>query len=107
MEHTAKGGVEMKQALFIAAIAALWIAPWFLAGLNLWGWFWVCVVVLVIAFEIIAVVITKHKIGKSRTLSQMFWDYSKDHKWQAWAIVASITVRWIALILHLVGKRLL
>ena len=97
----------MKQALFIAAIAALWIAPWFLAGLNLWGWFWCCVVALVIVFEIIAVIVTKRKIGKSRTLSQMFWDYSKDRPLQAWAIIASITVGWIALIWHLVGKRLL
>lgn len=94
----------MKQAAFIIGMASCWLIPFSLVGLNLWTIMFAVVIAVVILFELISLYTTKKETGKSRTLSQQFWDFSRLEPRKAVAVLAAITVGWIALIWHLAEK---
>jgi len=83
------------EALAVIIMLSFWIVPWFVVGLNLWGWFFVCVAILLGIFEFISY----KKTGK--TLSRTFWDFMKKNPKTGMVILGSITIGWCILILHL------
>lgn len=92
--------IEMKKAIFSAVawvvlMALFFTVPWFVVGLNLWGWFFVCVDVLLAIFEAISVK------TKGKSLSQTFWDFIKIHPKTGIVVLSSVTIGWIILMLHL------
>ncbi len=71
------------------------VVPWFVVGLNIWGWFFVCVSILLGLFEFISYKIT------GKTLSQTFWDFMKQHPKTGIVVLSSVSIGWIILMLHL------
>jgi hypothetical protein len=88
----------MKQVPFFLLLGFLLIAPMFYAGVDLFGYTFVGVVVVVIAGEIVA------KVKTGRTLSQLFWKVSKDRPRRALIALIALTLGWIALVWHLAEK---
>ena len=88
----------MKQVPFFILLAGLLVAPMFLAGVPLFGWTFVAIVIVVLAGEIMA------KVRTGRTLSQLFWKVSKDKPRRALAALIALTLGWIALMWHLAEK---
>jgi len=86
--------------LFLAMLAFLMIAPPFLAGLKTWGWFMVCLVLLVLCFEGVSVAM----YGK--TISRMFWELNGAHPRTAWAVLMAWTGAYFGLVWHLGGKKI-
>lgn len=85
------------ETLSLIAMLVFLIAPWFLAGLNIWGWLFVCIAALVIGFEIYSTI----KNGK--TISQIFWIFKKAHPRTAWVIFIGASIGWIMLGIHLLS----
>lgn len=92
--------MNIKEPAFFVVLAGLLIAPWFLAGLNAWGWLFVLVVCTVIAFEVYSVLTSK------KTISQHFWAFSRKNPKTAWKILGATTVGWFLLMWHLAVKML-
>ena len=84
----------------ILFILAMLIPTVLMAILQMWPLFWVFCIFDVIfgGIEIF------YKIKTGQTISQHFWEYSKQHKGKAIAILVSMAVMWIALIIHLGSK---
>ena len=90
------------EALTFLLMAGLLIAPWFIAGLQIWGWLFVAIVCTVIAWELWSVA---HRVnGKRMSISQRFWAYSKTNPRGAIAVLAAVTVGWLMLVGHLAAK---
>lgn len=94
METDEKNGV-FSSGLAIVVMVLLWTVPWFVAGLNLWGIFFICVALLLGLFEFISFKIN----GKS--LSGMFWEFMKSNPKTGAVILVSLSVGWTILMLHL------
>ena len=88
----------MKQVPFFLLLAGLLVAPMYWAGIPLFGHTFAVIVLVVIAGEIVAKVIT------GRTLSQLFWKVSKERPRRALTALIALTLGWIALMWHLSEK---
>ena len=87
--------MEPKEAVALTCMAAFFIAPWFIAGLNLWGWCFVAIMAVVLLCELIGT------LKYDKTISRMFWEYRAGHKAAGNAILACLSVGWLILVLHL------
>lgn len=85
------------EAFSLIAMLAFLIAPWFLVGLNIWGWLMICIAACVLGFE----AYSYFKNGK--TISQIFWKFRKEHKWSAYGVLIGASIGWILLIIHLLA----
>ena len=92
MENKAK---VFSSGIAIIIMSLLFIVPWFVVGLNIWGWFFVCVCLLLGTFELIA-----YKT-QGTTLSGLFWKFMKANPKTGTWILISISAGWIILMLHL------
>jgi len=45
--------------------------------------------------------------SSGRTISQKFWDFSKEKKIQAWILIVGWLVAWLALLWHFADKHLI
>lgn len=87
----------MKDILFVIIM----LAPMVAAGaFKIWPLFWVLLIFNCI-FGVIEVV-SKKMTGK--TVSQYFWEFSKQHKIKAIIMLVSMGLMWTALLIHLGGK---
>ena len=85
------------ETLSLIAMLVFLIAPWFIVGLNIWGWLMVVIAGAVIGFEIYSTI----KNGK--TISQIFWKFRKEHKASAYGVLIGATIGWGLLIWHLLS----
>ena len=85
------------EAIGLIAMLVFLIAPWFIVGLNIWGWLMVVIAATVIGFEIYSTI----KNGK--TISQIFWAFRKQHKYSAYGVLIGATIGWLLLIWHLLS----
>lgn len=69
--------------------------PWFVAGLNIWGWLFVIMALCVLGFEIYSVA------TKGKTISRRFWEFRKEHPRSAYGILACMTIGYLLLVFHL------
>ena len=90
----------MSEVLFILVMGGAFIVPWVYYKQKRWAWFFGAVMIVLGLFELEA------KLSTGMTLSQQFWALHKTNQSAGWIIVGSISLGWIALILHLVGKAL-
>ena len=81
--------------LSLIGVALFAIVPWFLVGLNIWGWLFVAIALLVIGFEIYSVITNK------KTLTQLFGKFKKTHPKTAKAVLVVSSLGWLCLIIHL------
>lgn len=79
----------------VIAMVLLFTVPWFVAGLPIWGWFFVSLTILLGVFEYISYRIT------GKTLSATFWDLMARNPRTGTLILVSLTLGWAILILHL------
>lgn len=86
-----------KDILVLSGMALALIVPWFIAGLNIWGWLAICVALLVIGFEIYST------IKNDKTISKIFWEYKKNHPVGAWVVFGIASIGWVLLGYHLLG----
>jgi hypothetical protein len=86
-----------KDVSVLLGMLAFLIVPWFIAGLNIWGWMAVCVAALVICFEIYSI------IKNDKTISRIFWEYKEKHPIAAWIVFGIASIGWILLGYHLLG----
>lgn len=91
-------GMKSGEALSLLAMIALLIAPWFIVGLHIWGWLFVCISLTVLGFE----GYSYFKYGK--TISQIFWAFKKKHPISAWIVFLITSIGWIILGVHLLNK---
>ena len=83
----------------LVAFVLLWLAltaAFFLAGLQVWGWLWLAILLLVAIAELIS------KLTSGRTITQQFKAYAATHRWQAGLILLGMAGAWALLLLHLV-----
>ena len=85
------------ETISLIAMLVFLIAPWFLAGLNIWGWLFVCVAALVIGFEIYST------IKNDKTISKIFWEFKEKHPRTAWAVFGAASIGWLLLGIHLLA----
>ena len=90
-------GMKVGETVSLIAMVVITIVPWFLAGLNIWGWLFTVIFGVVGLFEAYSV----HKNDK--TISQLFWKFRDEHPKSAYAVLASVSVGWILLIVHLLS----
>lgn len=89
--------IKAGEAIAMLTMTALFIAPWFIAGLYIWGWMVAVIGLVVVGYEIYAT----QKYDK--TMSQLFWDFKKEHPKTAWGLFVCATLGWILLGFHLLG----
>lgn len=91
-----------KEGLFdvlqVVTMCLLLIIPWFLAGLNMWGYLFSLIILIFIGFETLSIRLRGH------TLSSRFWSYKAENKKKSVYILISMVVAWTILILHLTYK---
>ena len=89
--------MKIGETVSLIAMILLVVVPWFVAGLNIWGWLFVGIFSLVGIFE----GYSSWKNGK--TISQLFWKFRKEHSKSAIGILITMTMGWILLIVHLLS----
>lgn len=83
-------------AIKIIGIYGIFVAlPFYLVGLMWWFWFWVVLGLVVALAELLV------KLVKGKTLSQRFWAWAKQNPWREIYVLASLTVFYVYLLLHL------
>ncbi len=87
--------MKIIDTIILIGMAVLLIAPWFLAGLYIWGWLAVCVGLLVVGFEIYSL------IKYDRTISRTFSEFRKEHPKTAYSVLTGASIGWILLMVHL------
>jgi hypothetical protein len=90
-------GMKPVEMISLIAMLVFLIAPWFLAGLAIWGWLFVGVAILVLGFE------GYSTIKNDKTISQIFWEFKKNHPTGAWITFGLSTIGWLLLGYHLLG----
>ena len=85
------------EMLGLILMMAFFIAPWFIVGLNIWGWLFACAGILVGIWEAYST------IKNDKTISQIFWDYRDENPVKAYVVLGFASLGWVLLILHLVG----
>jgi len=90
--------MEWKEILFLILMVGGFLVPAAIAGQ------WWLFSVFVVFFASFGVVegIAVWKTGRS--VSQKFWDYSKEHKVGAWLVLGSMLLGWLGLLWHLAAK---
>ena len=88
-------GMKPVEVISLIVMMGCLIAPWFIAGLNIWGWFAVCVAAVTIGFEIYSV------IKNDKTISQIFWEFRDEHPVYAWIVFLIASLGWIILGYHI------
>jgi len=89
------------EIIFFLIFAGLGVGTWFfLTGPARLFWFFTFVAIeAVVAF---AEIIAKVVVGK--TISQLFWDWSVDHKLTAWVVIGMLGIAFGMLLFHLSEK---
>jgi len=90
----------MGEIIFVVLLAGGLLIPSAIAGQ--W-WLFAVFMVFFVCFglvEWLAVAKTK------RSVSQHFWEYSKQHKTGAWIVLGGMLIAWLALLWHLAAKLL-
>lgn len=91
--------MKRNEVIAIGGIAFFLIAPWFFVGLPWWGWFFASVVVLLGLWELASSIVL------DCTLSQQLWKWSRARpSWKTWALLAVVSLGWLAVVLHLAAK---
>ena len=91
-------GTSILEVLFIIGLMACLILPFVI--FHLWHWaILMGLICLVFGIMELEAYITTHK-----TLSQQFWKWSEEHRWQAWVILGVLAIGWIMLLAHLSVK---
>ena len=85
-------------AIWVLLAACIFLLPFVLAHLWYWVGLWATIIVVLAAWEGIALLRTK------KTLSQQMWAYGKQHKGRRLGLLVSMGAVWLALILHLGWK---
>ena len=88
--------MKKEETILLAAMIGFLTIPWFIVGLNIWGWFFVTMATVLLVFEAISC-----WINDGKTISRMFWEFSKKHKKTSYGILVCLAIAWILLILHL------
>lgn len=89
--------MKMVDAVTLTAMFLFLIVPWFLAGLNIWGWLFVCGALVVLGFEIYST------IKNNKTISRIFWEFKSKHPYAAWIIFGAASIGWALLGFHLLA----
>jgi hypothetical protein len=91
----------MSDALFFVALAALFIAPFFLMpkpARPRW-------IVLFVGFAVVlAICEAASYLSAGLTLSQLFWKFSEINPTAAWIVLASLAAGWVLVLIHLARK---
>ena len=91
-------GTSLLELLCIVGILCGLVLPFVIFGLWWWAGMMALIGIVFGAFEYIRWAIT------GKTLSQDFWKWSKEHRWQAWIIIIIMAVAWALLLIHLSCK---
>lgn len=87
-----------KEILFVLFLAGgLLIPP---AFFGLWALF----SVFVVFFVCFGLVEWYNVVASGKTVSQKFWEWSKNNKVKAWIVLAGMLIAWLALLYHLAVK---
>ena len=82
---------------FALAYAVL-CGPFWFCGLIWLAWFFTCVYVMFVLFELAA-----SKIGK-KTLSDTFWEYKEKYPMRAYICIGGMSLFWLYIVLHFLVK---
>ena len=83
----------------LVAFLLLWVAltvAFFWAGLAVWGWLWLAILLSVVVAEGVSI------LRSGRTITQRFQAWAVLHKVQAALLLGGMAVAWGLLLLHLV-----
>jgi hypothetical protein len=89
--------MKIIEAISLAAMFIMFIIPWFIAGLYIWGWLFVALCSLVGIWEAYSV------IKNNKTISRIFWEFRDEHPKTAYGVLCGISIGWILLIVHLLS----
>ncbi len=90
-------GMKPVETISLVAMFGLLIIPWFVVGLYIWGWLFAVLCCIIGAWEIYSVV------KNNKTISQIFWEFRKEHPKTAYGVIGCISLGWILLIVHLLS----
>lgn len=66
-------GMKVGETVSLIAMVVITTVPWFIAGLNIWGWLFVVIFGIVGLFE-------GYSVWKNdKTISQLFWKFREEH----------------------------
>ena len=89
--------MKITEIFALFAMAALFIVPWFVAGLTIWGILATVILLTVVGFE-------AYSIAKNdKTISRIFWEFRDEHPKTAYGILTCCSLGWIALVIHLLA----
>ena len=83
----------------LVAFLLLWVAltvAFFWAGLAVWGWLWLAILLSVVVAEGVSI------LRSGRTITQRFGAWARVHKVQAVLLLGGMAAAWGLLLLHLV-----
>lgn len=89
--------MKILEMVGLFSIAALFIAPWFLAGLVIWGILFSVIFCTVLGFEAFSI------FKNDKTISRIFWEFRDKHPKTAYGILTCSSLGWIALVIHLLA----
>ena len=92
--------MKWKEMLFVILMIGGFLVP--VAIVGQWWLFGVFIVFFGCFGGIEAISVLK----TGQSVSQKFWEYSKEHKAGAWTVLGSMLVGWLALLWHLAAKLL-
>jgi len=69
--------------------------PFAICGLTWLFWFFTCVYLMFVLFEMIA-----SNTDQRKSLSQTFWDYKAKYPVRAWICIGGMSLFWLYIILH-------
>ena len=83
----------------LVAFVLLWVAltvAFFWAGLPVWGWLWIAILLSVVVAEGVSI------LRSGRTITQRWQAWAKQHRVQAGFVLVGMATAWGFLLLHLV-----
>lgn len=90
------GGDPKETPFFFILLWLAITAAFFWAGLTIWGWLWLAILLCVAIAEIVS------KVRTGRTITQQFKAWAALHRWQAILLLLGMAGVWALLLLHLI-----
>jgi len=86
---------KLADTLILVSMVLCFIVPCFVVGLNIWGWLFTAMMLLVAAWEV-------YSYAKDRkTISQKFRAWARLNPKKSWYVLGALTSGWFFLMIHL------
>lgn len=92
--------MKIREIIFVVLLAGGLLVPAALIGQ--W-WLFATFMTFFVCFGLIEFLADKFS---GKTVSQNFWEYSKEHKLGAWIVLGCMLIAWLSLLWHLAAKLL-